>query len=286
MTQPIIYEKVGAIAKIWLNRPEANNKINRALFLALDKAIDEAAKDSEIRVVIIASKGENFCMGFDLSDPEACLASNESGEVRWEDRRANTQEEIDLWMKIYNLPKPVIGVTQGKVMGGGVLIALMCDCLIAAENTVYDNSEFALGMNYTIYTPFDAWKLPMNIAKEKAFTGYPITSEEGFRHGLFNRVVPVDKLDAAAMKLANRMIKLAPYTLTMHKEIYNMCYEYQGIKNVVPFGKEVFNISLALPGTQENNKLWEIARKQGSAALSDLVRQRMAELKREEEEEL
>lgn len=286
MSEPIIYEKVDQIAKIWLNRPEMGNRINRAMFLGLDKAIDKARVDEDVRVVIIASKGEDFCLGFDSSDPEASLGANETGEVLWTDRRTNTQEEIDLWMKIYSMPKPVIGVTQGRSMGGGVLIAYMCDCLIVDEDAVYDNGEFALGMNYTLYTPFDAWKLPMNIAKEKAFTGYAITAEEGQRLGLFNRVVPKDKLDAAAMKLARRMLKLAPYTLTMHKELYNMCYDLQGIRNVVPFGKEIFNISLHLPGTPENEELWRIGREEGGDAMVRKFREMLAELKREENEPL
>lgn len=283
MEEPILYEKVDQIAKIWLNRPNQGNRINRALFLALDKAIDRAKADEDVRVVIIAAKGPDFCLGFDGSDPEACLGSNETGEVPWPARRANTQEEIDLWMKIYDLPKPVIGVTQGRSMGGGVLLAFVCDCLIVDEDAVYDNSEFAIGMSYTLYTPFDAWKMPMNIAKEKAFTGYAVTAEEGYRHGMFNRVVPKDKLDAAAMKLARRMLKLAPYTLTMHKEIYNMCYALQGIRNVVPFAKEVFNISLALPGTPENEELWRLSREEGDAAMVNKFREMLKALKEEED---
>ncbi len=286
MNQPVIYEKIGGIAKIWLNRPEVNNKINRAMFLGLDKAISDAAKDEEVRVIIIAGKGENFCMGFDINDSEVSLNNNEDGTVRWEDRRQNTQEEIDLWMKIYNLSKPVIGVTQGVVMGGGVIIAFLCDCLIASEDTVFDNSEFALGLSYTNYIPFDAWKIPMNIAKEKAFTGYSLTAEEGYRLGMFNRVVKKEKTDAAAMKMANRMLKLAPYTLTMHKELYNMCYELQGIKSIIPFGKEVFNIALHLPGTAENEELWRTGREQGEEALYKILRQRLRDLKTEEQAEL
>ncbi len=281
MQEPIIYEKVDQIAKIWLNRPEEGNRINHALFLALDKAIDRAKADKDVRVVIIAAKGEDFCLGFDGNDPEVCLGNNETGEVPWNARRANTQEEIDLWMKIYDCPKPVIGVTQGRTMGGGVTIALMCDCLIVAEDAEYDNSEFALGMNYTLYTPFDAWKLPMNIAKEIAFTGYCVSAEDGYRYGLFNRVVPKDKLDAAAMKMARRMLKLAPYTLTMHKELYNMCYAQQGIRNIVPFGKEVFNISLALPGTPENNELWRLVR-EGDGAVEKKMDELMKALREEQ----
>jgi enoyl-CoA hydratase len=176
------------------------------MFFALDDAIDRASKDDDVRVIIIAANGDDFCCGFDVGDPESSLNANEEGEVTWDYRRANTQEEIDLFMKIFNLKKPVIGAVQGTSLGGGWLIAMCCDCLIASEDAVFSNAELALGLSYTIYLPFDAWKLPMNIAMEKALTGYPITAEEGLRYGLFNRVVPRAELEDAAFKFASRMV--------------------------------------------------------------------------------
>ena len=281
----VLYERDGAIAKIWLNRPDYGNRISRELFLALDEAVDKAIKDKEVRVVIIGGKGENFCCGFDVGDPEASLNNNEAGTVLWEDRRENTQEEIDLFLKIFNMRKPVIGATQGRTLGGGYFLAMMCDCLIAAENTVYDNTEFALGMSYTMYTPFDAWKIPMNIAKEKAFTGSPITAQEGLRFGLFNKVVPVDRLDEAATKLAKKMLRLSPYTLTIHKEIYKQAYDLMGIQHVVPFAKETFNIGMELPGTPENQAMWEHGRKHGPQAMVDLFEQKLAQIAKEDAED-
>ena len=61
-----------------------------------------------------------------------------------------------------------------------------------------------------------------------------------------------------------------------------MCYDLQGIRDVVPFGKEIFNISLALPGTPENEELWRIAREEGGDAMVAKFRAMMAELKKEE----
>lgn len=284
--RPILYEKVDGIGKIWLNRPNECNRITRKMFLALDAAVDQSLADPEVRVIILGAKGEHFCCGFDVSDPEASLNNNESGSVTWEDRRANTQEEVDLWMKILNARKPVIGALKGRVLGGGYMMALLCDCLVVADDTVMDNGEFALGMSYINYTPFEAWKLPMNVAKEKAFTGYPITAKEGFRLGLFNRVTTADKLDDCAMTLARRMLKLAPYTLTMHKELYSMAYNLKGIQNIMPFAKEIFNIALELPGTKENQEIWEFAREHPGGAVVDLFEDKLAELRKQELEEL
>ena len=101
-------------------------------------------------------------------------------------------------------------MTQGTALGGGWLIAMSCDCICSADNAVFDNTEYAMNMSYTLYLPWDAWKLPMNIAKEKAFTGYTITAPEGYRLGLCNRCVPVEQLEETTMALAERMLKLSP----------------------------------------------------------------------------
>lgn len=278
---PVLYEKINGIGKITLNRPDDGNRINRKMFLALDKMLRESIADPEIRVIVLTSKGEHFCCGYDVSDPEASLNNNESGAVTWEDRRANTQEEIDMMMRMVNSTKPVIGILRGRVLGGGYFLAMACDCLVVADNTVMDNGEFALGMSYVNYVPYEIWKLPMNVAKEKLLTGYPITAKEGFRLGLFNRVTHVDKVDESGMILAHRMLKLAPYTLTMHKEFCNLSYNLKGMHAIVPFAKEVFNISLELPGTRENQEIWQYGREH-PGQLIDLFEEKLAELRREE----
>lgn len=283
---PILYEKVDAIGRIWLNRPEDCNRMNRKMFFALESALNQALADPEVRVLLLAAKGDHFCCGFDVGDPESSLNNCENGTVKWEDRRANTQEEVDLFMKILNSRKPIIGALKGRALGGGYFLAMLCDCIVAADNTIIDNGEFALGMSYINYLPFEAWKIPMNVAKEKAFTGYPITAKEGFRLGLFNRVTTVEKLDECALTLARRMLRLSPYTLTMHKELYNLAYSLKGIQNIVPFAKEVFNIALELPGTKENQDIWQFARDNPGGAVVDLFEKKLSELRKEEIEEL
>jgi enoyl-CoA hydratase len=278
---PILYEKIDGIAKICLNRPDRGNRINKKMYDMFVEAIDRVSNDSDIRVVIIRANGDDFCCGFDVGDPEVSLNANEEGCVTWEARRANTQEELDLWLRVHDMRKPVIAATQGLVIGGGWLIAMMADCIVAADNVEFDNGEYAMGMSYTLYAPMDAWKLPPNIAKEKAFTGYTINAEEGRIYGLFNRVVPPDELDAAAMRLARRMLKLAPYTLTMHKELYNMAYDLQGIKQVLQYGKEIFNIAMHLPGTPESEAMWNVVKEKGPDEMIRVFAERMKELRME-----
>lgn len=283
---PVIYQKIdtpkGSIVKILLNRPGHGNRIDGEMWHDFMEAVDMASADRDARVVIFGGVGDDFCCGFDTGDPSVSLNANEDGVVSFADRRENTWEEVDTWLKIYNMRKPTICMTQGTVLGGGWLIAMSCDCICSADNAVFDNTEYAMNMSYTLYLPWDAWKLPMNIAKEKAFTGYTITAPEGYRFGLCNRCVPVDKLEETTMDLAERMLKLSPYTLTMHKEMYKMAYDMRGIQQIIPFSKEIFNVSMQLPGTPENEALWEIAKTQGGAAM-DAEFTRQARALREEE---
>ena len=104
-----------------LTAPEEGNKISREMFLALNEAVDEAVRDREVRVVVFCGKGDHFCSGFDVGDPEASLNNNEEDTVDWMFRRENTREEIDLWMKIRNMRKPTIGAMKGSVLGGGLV---------------------------------------------------------------------------------------------------------------------------------------------------------------------
>lgn len=277
---PVLYEKMDGIGVIRLNRPHVSNRINSALLHGLDQAVTTVCADDEVRVVVVVANGDDFCGGFDITDTTSSLGP----DATWEERRSNTHEEIELWMKILNARKPFIGALKGWVIGGGYALALTCDCLVAAENTVMDNTEFAAGMSYVSYTPLEAWKLPMNIAKEKLFTGYSITAEEGRRLGLINHVVPLDDLESCAFALANRMLKLSPYTLAMHKAFTNMAYDLQGMKHIIPFAEETFSISRTLPGTEENQKIWEYGKNHTGEELIQMTERLFDELREEEKQ--
>ena len=144
---PVIYEKIntekGSIAKIMLNRPDHGNRIDGEMWHDFMEAVDLASADREVRVVIFGGIGEDFCCGFDTGDPSVSLNANEDGVISFADRRENTWEEVDTWLKIYNMRKPTICMAQGTVLGGGWLIAMSCDCICAAENAVFDNTEYA-----------------------------------------------------------------------------------------------------------------------------------------------
>ena len=272
MESVIIYEKLDGIARIWLNRPEVRNAINSELFISFSDAVDKAIKDPGIRVIIISGKGDHFCGGFDINDSSA-----EAEVETMEAKRISTKMELDLWLKMWDAPKPFIAAVKGKVIGGGSEMMDMCDVVVAADNTVVDNSELAFGLNFTLYFPINAWKIPHNIFRELSYTGYKYTAKEGDKWGIFNRVVPVEELDNTALAIAKRMLKLAPNTLSMHKEILNHAYELQGLKNSIPFSRELFVLSRLSPGTEANQRFWLMVKEEGAKAAIDYAHQNLDE---------
>ena len=275
---PVIYEKQSGISVIRLNRPCHSNRINLEMQKGLEEAVIRAEEDPETRVVVIAANGSDFCAGFDITDASSSLGE----DAEWSDRRKNTQDEVKLWTRILRSRKPYIGALKGWVIGGGYALALTCDCLVASEDTVFDNTEFACGMSYVSYTPLEFWKMPLNVAKEKLFTGYSITASEAHRLGFVNHVVPREELESCAIALAQRMLKLSPYTLTMHKAFANMACDLQGMLNILPYSEETFSISRTIPGTEEDRKIWEYGKTHTGEELIEMTQTLFKDLRKEE----
>lgn len=256
MSNTVLYEKVDGIAKITLNRPERGNAFIGEMITAFREALETAKKDNDIRVIVILGAGKDFCTGYDHADNSVILAS-EGDVVPFDIRRPDTNNDVEFWTMAARLKKPVIAGVHGTIIGSGVWLTLMCDCVVAADDTEFHNLEYAIGLNYSDLLPLIHAKIPMNIAREFAYTGYPITPEVGLRYGLYNHVVPADQVEEATMKLAHRMLRLAPYTLTMQKEIADMAADRAGMFSTIPFSKEALNVGLTFVGTPESDAYWK-----------------------------
>jgi len=255
----VLYEKIGRVARIWLNRPKAINALTAELIQQLKDAIDRFSDDDEARVAILSGKGDKgFCAGFDLN-LSAVLPHNTLVA-----RRERVSFENELYMKMWDCPKPIIGAIHGHCVGGGLFIALACDMLVAAENTKMGNTEVAYGLNYTEIFPMGVYKLPQNIVRELALTGpaaYDVTALKQF--GLFNRVVPVEELEAASLKLALEVTHLSPITAPLSKRILNNAYELLQMRSAIHYAEEMFSLNRLNGTTDEINEFWAIAKEKG-----------------------
>lgn len=226
----VLYEVDGAVATITMNRPEMANAQNTGLIDDLDAAFDEADADDAVRVVVLAGAGKHFNSGHDL---KALVGQAEADEWR---RMRDTPEGkfrhekvmyFDRCVKIYNFRKPTIAAVQGSCVAAGLMLACMCDLIVAADNAVFSNPVLKMtGAGVELLV--EPWELGPRKAKEFMLTGDKIDAQEAWRLGLVNRVVPLADLASATHALAQQIALVPPATAQVVKESINHTMELQG----------------------------------------------------------
>ena len=135
MEKTVLLEVEGPIALITLNRPERHNSICQDLLINLYNAIDEVARNSDIKVAILTGNGKSFCSGIDLSV---------IGKDNLLDPRGDGKDLPDVFA---SCNKPIIGAINGNTITGGFELAMQCDFLIASENARFTDSHAKVGIH-------------------------------------------------------------------------------------------------------------------------------------------
>lgn len=202
-------ERDGPVAIVTLNRPDALNALSRALRSEIVKVFAELAKDDTVRAAVLTGEGRAFTAGVDLKE------AGQTGFALGADGG-----EIDLSKGLAAFPWPIIGAINGFAITGGFELALMCDVLLASENTKFADTHARVGI-------VPGWglsqKLPrmigMSRAKELSFTGNFLDAETAERWGLVNRVYKAEELVPAAIKMAHDMASCDPVLLRKYKAL-------------------------------------------------------------------
>lgn len=195
MYETILYEHTDAVLKITLNRPDRFNAFNALMHKELADAFKNAAKDNDVRSVILTGAGKAFCSGQDLKevkdDPNTSLADR---------LRNNYNPNI---LRIRELEKPVICAINGVAAGAGMSLALACDLRIASDQASMLQAFVNVGL---VPDTGSTWILPRLLGYHKAFeictTGRPIKADEALRLNLVDKVVEHERLDSITMELA------------------------------------------------------------------------------------
>src|SRR5580692_9623577 len=218
----VLYEVVGHVATITMNRPDAANAQSTALIDGIDHYLDVIDEDDEVRVVILAAAGKHFSAGHDLkalvggeSDPWTQVRETPEGKFRHEQVMY-----YERCKRLYSFRKPTIAQVQGAAVAAGLMLACMCDLIVAAEDAVFSNPVLrmtAAGVELRV----EPWELGIRKAKEFLWTGDTIDAQEAWRLGLVNRVVPRAELAAGARQLAERVALIPPTTAQVTKDTIN-----------------------------------------------------------------
>ncbi|HEX73377.1 MAG TPA: 1,4-dihydroxy-2-naphthoyl-CoA synthase [Candidatus Hydrogenedentes bacterium] len=214
--QEIIYEKADGIAKITINRPHRRNAFTPLTNDEISDALRDARFDSDIGVVILTGKGpEAFCSGGDQK------VRGESGYVdgRTRQQRLNV---LDLHRQIRALPKPVIAMVAGYAIGGGNILAMVCDLTIAADNAVFGQTGPRVG---SFDAGYGSAHLARMVGQKKAreiwFLCRQYNAQQALDMGLVNTEVPLDRLEEETVQWCREILANSPTAVRFLKAAMN-----------------------------------------------------------------
>ena len=210
----LIEEREGGVLTLRLNRPERLNALNVELGEALVNALRHAADENGVRAIVVTGSGRAFCAGGDLAVLRDARARNAGHEL---ESLVRSGKEISLLLA--TIPKPVLGSINGPAAGGGANLALGCDFRIASDQASFGESFANLGL----YPDFGGtYFLPRLVGPARAaelfYTGEMISASEALRLGIYNRVVPADRLTDETRSLAVRLAAAPPIAARFVKD--------------------------------------------------------------------
>jgi 2-(1,2-epoxy-1,2-dihydrophenyl)acetyl-CoA isomerase len=197
----IRYEVRPPLAEIFLDRPEAGNTFTEELLTELGDATTRLATTGGIRAVVLRGSGKNFCFGANVGMFAEALPAERPGLLR------------DLVTRFHNavtrlarLEAPVLGVTHGMAVGGGLALLAACDVVLAAESSRFRMGWSGIGITMD---GGSTWSLPRIVGTRRTleliYTNRVFTAAEAQAWGLVNWIVPDADLDRRAGELATEL---------------------------------------------------------------------------------
>lgn len=225
----IAVERRGAVAWLFHDRPQQRNAESMTLLDELDAALQQATDDPEIRVIVIAGKGDHFSAGHDLKEAQE-KRQGFTAEQRWEyeDRRY-----LGYSMRIRDCPKPTIAAVQGACVAGGFMVANMCDLVVASDDAFFADPVCKTLAAAAVEVLLHPYVMGLRLAKEFLFTGRRIGAEEARAVGMVNRVVPRAELEAATQALAEDIAAAPPFAIKLTKRSLNRAADMMGFRDAI-----------------------------------------------------
>ena len=227
----LLVEKADSLLNITLNRPDKSNALSPTLLDELKDALNSAAQDEAVAVVVIKSAGKTFSAGYDLSEDDWIIsqfpADFEHGVDVQQDRQ-DIMALLDYWLDLWRFPKPIVAQVQGACLSGGGELLAIADIVIASDKALFGHPAGRdLGIPPTIFL----WPMLIGMRKTKEFLYraklFDATEAEAL--GLINYVVPADQLEAKTEEIASDIAKTPVNHLTILKEATNNWYNNMGL---------------------------------------------------------
>ena len=222
MTEPqvVTYSVEGAAARVTLNRPEKRNALNDAVIAGIKEGLRKAARDENVKVVVIAGAGKDFCSGADLSALQKIAGASVAENA--EDARAL----LELFLLIRQLPVPVVAAVTGRALAGGCGLATACDLVLASASARFGYPEVKIGFVPAMVMAI----LRRNVSEKRAFElvtrGEELSAEKAKQIGLVNQVFSDETFAADVDAYVKRFEQLSKQAIALTK---GLLYQIDGM---------------------------------------------------------
>ncbi|NDH53946.1 MAG: enoyl-CoA hydratase [Betaproteobacteria bacterium] len=237
--EPVLYAAQDGIATVTMNRPTFNNAQNSQMTYALDDAFRRAVDDDTVKVIVLAGAGKHFSAGHDIGTPGRDINKPFERKHLWWDHTNKPgaeqlyarEQEVYLGMcrRWHDIPKPTIAMVQGACIAGGLMLAWICDLIVASDDAFFQDPVVRMGIPGVEYFAH-AHELHPRVAKEFLFLGERMEAQRACSMGMVNKVVPRAELSDAVMAWARKIAAQPRLGLSLTKTVINRAEELQGLR--------------------------------------------------------
>lgn len=231
------YRVADNVAWISLNRPKYHNAQNFALLSDLDDAFRDAVDDNDVRVIVLRGEGKNFSAGHDIGTPDMDFDKPRKRVGLWFDHTSKPGAEgfyaleqdayLGMCRRWQAIPKPTIAMVQGACIAGGLMLAWVCDLIIASEDAYFQDPVVLMGVPGVEYFAH-AFELPPRVAREFLMLGRRMSAARAYNFGMVNEVVPRQELESTVHEIALELTRKPSFGLTLTKQAFQLVDDLRG----------------------------------------------------------
>jgi len=236
------YEVTEGVAWVTMNRPEYHNAQNGRMTYLLDDAFKRAVADDDVKVIVLCGEGKHFSAGHDIGTPGRDVHLSQDRVTMWYDHANKEGGEflyvreaeayLGMCRRWREIPKPTIAAVQGACIAGGLMLAWVCDLIVATDDAYFSDPVVRMGIPGVEYFAHP-YELNPRIAKEFLFTGNKMGAERAYQMGMVNQISSREALRDDVAALAQKIAAMPRLGLALTKQAINNVEDLQGKRSAM-----------------------------------------------------
>ena len=238
----VTYAADDGVAWVTMNRPEYHNAQNGEMTYLLDDAFKSAVADDDIKVIVLRGEGKHFSAGHDIGTPGRDVHLSQDRVTMWYDHANKEGGEflyareaeayLGMCRRWRDIPKPTIAAVQGACIAGGLMLAWVCDLIVATDDAYFSDPVVRMGIPGVEYFAHP-YELNPRIAKEFLFTGNKMGAERAYQMGMVNQISTRETLIEYVTALATKIAAMPRLGLALTKQAINNAEDLQGKRSAM-----------------------------------------------------